>query len=379
MKPGPLVSCMLALLVFPPPAVAVAQSGRAGAVLQTFSFDEAAVGIAQAQLLTLPIELTWALRRAWFRVEGVYADGILTYPGGGYSTVSGVTDTHIVAGSSVSVLSVRALAVLPSGDSRYSADEVALLGVLASELLPFEIESWGSGGAFGGEAEIAAGRGRWTVDLAGGYVAARAHNPFESAEMSYRPGNEARLRLTIASRLGRASSLGVVAGFQHTALESSGDQDLYRAGDRWEVEVALAHPFGARESASVRAGMYTRSAGSVVPPLAIGAQILPGIVGSSGRRLLTLGADVQVARGGLVIVPAGEVRVLRTDDGIGEGWLSTLGVSVDRLILGRRYGTRLVGSTTGAIHLGSIAMATGGGAPVRGWEIRVTARLEVGG
>jgi hypothetical protein len=362
------------------PVSATGQDVRASAVLQTFTFDDAAaVGVADAQLLTLPVELTWTLPHAWVRVEGAYADGIVTFPGGGSATVGGVTDTRIVVGSSLSLLSVRALAVLPSGDARYSVGEVSLLGVLASELLPFAVESWGGGGAIGGEAEVTATTGSLALGLTAGYVAARAHAPLESADFSYRPGSQVRLRATVGARVGTASALSLIAGYQRPAREEYADREVYQAGARWEAEVAFAHPFGARESASVHAGLYTRSRGGVTLPGDESGELLPGIVGSSARRLFTLGADLQLARAGLVIVPEGRVRLLSTDDEVGQGWLTTVGVSVDRRLVGGRFGTRLVASPSARVHLGSIDTVLGGPVRFKGWELGLLGRLELGG
>lgn len=359
---------------------AAGQQASAGARLQTFTFSQQnEPGLEQAQFATVPFLAGWASSAIDVRIRGAYARGIATMPGGGYSEIAGLIDTEISAAFSVGWLTVGAVGLLPTGDALHSMDELPLVGIVASELLPLEVESWGAGGGFGGEARASRRIGSAVVSLAGARLVTNEYRPLEGVAAAYRPGAQTRLAIDVDAHLGIASIASVRLGYQRFDEDVYEDTNLFRPGTRWEGLASFAHPIGARESASVYAGYYVRSRSDLVLPNEfLASRTLPGVVESSARRRLVAGGEMRVSRDRLVVAPAAQLRLLRTDDGVGDAWLGSVGVAVDYRVAGGRFDRRLVVSPEAGVHVGSFRTSGGGDTGVRGWDVGIGIRWQGG-
>jgi hypothetical protein len=286
-------------------------------------------------------------------------------------------DTRVAVGFGTSALSISSFATLPTGDASYTPLELMLLGTLASDLLPFGVQAWGTGGSYGGEATASVRTGATVITVGGGYVVAREHTPLQGLDDAYQPGAQARAKAMIQSRVGVRVRTFLLVGLQRWEGDRFADAEIFRAGTRFEAVGSLAYALGARESVSVHAAVYERS-GSALPTVAqIAEPLLPGLAGAGERRLMTVGAELQLTRDRLLLLPDVELRMLSTEDGVGDGWLGSAGLTLDRRLRGGRLGRRLVASPNARVHLGSVSAAPGSGS-VFGWEIGLALRWEPG-
>ena len=368
-----------ALVLLSVPVRGAGQSLSTGAVLQTFTIEDAPQSaVADVQVLTLPVVGVWE-RGPWgVQVRSAYTDAIVTFGGGGYAERAGPTDTHLRASYAFGPVLVTGLADLATGDARYGAGELPLLGALGSDLLPVTGGSWGAGGSVGGEVALRGLTGQGSYVLSAGYVRQSAFEPLTGFGADYRPGNQLRVRAAMDRRFAVASVLSFAAGYQRFSGDVLEGAEVFRAGARWEAEVAFAHPLGSRESFSVSAGMYRRMIGGL--PVAEPDSLLSteGLATSPERTLVALSAEAQATRGRVSLAPELGLRLLSTGDDVGAGWLASAGARAQVLILGGRYGDRLLVTPAARLHVGSVSPLVDAASAVRGWEVGISARWERG-
>lgn len=356
-------------------ATGVSGQAAAGEILQVYTFDDpTATGLGEFRLVSLPFAAAVPLPGGvTVRASGAYAVGTLRGAAGGTAELSGVTDTEVALGLSLGPdrYAVTVSAALPTGQSRHTLQEATVAGVVAAELLPFAITSWGSGGGLGGDVGVAAQRGRWGVGVAGGYRAALEYEPISGQTFSYQPGDQLNARLALDRDLGESSTLSVLVGFRRFSEDQVGGTNLFRPGKRFEGLVSYAMPVGLRSSALVYGGLYHRENGALL------TTALAGATGSPSQQLYTGGLDLRIPVGPRVtLLPSLDGRVYRTADGVGQGWLVSAGGSIDLLAVGRRSRARLVMAPGGRFRLGRVVVRQGAESAMTGWEIGVTVRLE---
>lgn len=378
----PAVASVAALVATVGLAVgATAQTADVGFGLQTFTMSEGSGSVVdQIQLATAPFGVAWAPHpRVTLDVRGAYAYGIATIVEGGYSEISGPTDTRVSVDLALGDLHATGLAILPTGDPGYTHDQLLMLGLAAGELLPLEVRAWGTGGGAGGVATYAKTLGRSSIALSAGYLAHGEYELFGATSPAYRSGGQVRITARAATRLGTGTVASVLGGHQRFSNDDYGGQELYRAGTRTEGFLSVTHAVGARESISLHAGYYVRSAGVIqaINPI-VANDILPGIVASSGRELLVAGIEAHGARGRWAWVPSAEYRRLTTDDDLGSGWVASAGLAADYVVLGGRFGRRLTASASVRGHAGSSALSRDAEVSILGWDASLALRWRRG-
>ncbi|MDX1492913.1 MAG: hypothetical protein R3253_02475, partial [Longimicrobiales bacterium] len=134
-------------------AAAAGQVVSGGGTMQSYSFDDpAAAGLHSIQLFTAPFSLTIPLgSRVAVQASGAYAQGTATAEGGQEVSLSGLTDTYVGVSTRAGFdwLVVTARTSLPTGKNTHTVEESLVASVVAAELLPFAIKTWGSGGSVG--------------------------------------------------------------------------------------------------------------------------------------------------------------------------------------------------------------------------------------
>ena len=92
---------------------------------------------------------------------------------GSTSTIRGFTDTELRATIPVRTgstsFSLTGVAILPTGMESQEADEVAVAGVIAADLLPLRISNWGGGGGYALSAAAAHAFGHLNLGFSAGY------------------------------------------------------------------------------------------------------------------------------------------------------------------------------------------------------------------
>lgn len=375
---------LLALVLFAaaaPPHTVAAQPVAAGAGVrfQSYTFAEPqSAGAAEARLFSAPFAVSLGLGSVVaVDVSGAFAEGTVVGPDGGEATLSGPTDTEVGLSFALGPdrVVLTAGASLPTGATELTLAEAAVAGVVAAELLPFSIASWGTGGGVGGDVALAVRAGRWGVGVAGGYRAGRDFEPLDGQALLYRPGDRVRVRVALDGEVGDAGTLSLVAGFQRFGDDAVDGANLFRAGNRFEGVVSYAFPVGLRGSALVYGAVNHRENGILL----LDASALDGATGSPSQQLFLAGGAARVPLGArAVLVPEAEARVFRSADGVGQGWVSGVGAALDLRLAGRRFGRRVVLSPAARGRVGHVVVREGAESGLTGWEASLTLRVEGG-
>jgi hypothetical protein len=368
---------VLAALLLPSAAVAQAAGG---AVLQSYRFGAPdAAGLREFTLLTLPFSAAVPVAGPLgLQVGGAFAEGRATGLEGAEATLSGLTDTEL--GFTLALGSDRAVitagATLPTGKSTQTLEEASVAGVMAAELLPFAVSTWGSGGGAGGDLALAFQAGRVGIGVAGGYQVAREFEPLEAHSFAYRPGDELHARVAVDAEVGEAGTFSVLVGLQRFGEDHLAGNNLFRSGSRVEGVVSYAFAYGLRSSALVYGGVYHRSKGAVLAE----ESALEGVAASPAQQLLTGGASLRVPWGSrAVLLPEVDLRVFRSEDGVGQGWVGTAGASLDLRLAGRSFGRRLVVAPMARFRMGHVVVREGAESGLSGWEAGLMIRVESDG
>jgi hypothetical protein len=304
-------------------APVAAQSPQAGAgiLFQRYSFEEAESSTVESLTLTaIPfMGSAWLGERVSFAVAGTWAEGRLEEANGNEQSISGLTDTQVtvtVSGRD-GATSVSAIALLPTGVDSQTFDESRVAGAVASELLPFAISNWGTGGGVGLSASTAHIVGPLGVGFTASYLVRREYSPIDDREFAYRPGNVLRLVAAVDGTIGAASKGQLrVSWFQHDN-DLGNDQNLFQAGDRFEVLGSLGFPVGARSTGLVYGIFHNRGEGQFLSEDRILAS----------QDLILAGAGIRSRVGRTILQPRVEARLFRRESGVEQGY--DLGVGLD--------------------------------------------------
>ena len=338
-------------------------TGGIEAVYQNFSFDdEEEVGIRSVSLLTLPfagrIGLAPGVR---MELRGNVARGELIRPDESSIEISGLTDTELrmVADLMDGAASITAFALIPTGNSTLSVEEMGLAGVVGADLLPFRVSNWGSGGGFGAAVTLLHTVGEYGFGMSGGYTAAREFEPLADEPIQYRPGNQLHLRAAVDRTFNGASKGTLQVSWQRYDDDAVDGVNLFRSGDRIQGTVSYAFPAGATSNAVVYAGYLHRAEG----------QFLLDPETRSSEGLVLLGGGLRTAMLGGVLVPTADLRLLRRDDGVDQGVLGGVGATLE---LGAGDVTLL---PSARVRLGNVTVAEGVESGVRGIELGFGVRM----
>jgi hypothetical protein len=311
-------ACLLALAAAPAARAqegpAPPWTGAAGVRVERYAFvDAQQVGIDGISLLTVPLAAeAWVGRRVRVTLVGGFAAARLTRADGGTATLTGPVDTELrvsvpLAGDWITLTGV---AVLPTGKESLSAEELEVAGIVASDLLPFAISHWGSGGGAGASLALARRVGSVGVGVSGGYHAGREYHAFAGAGGAYRPGDEAFLTLAVDRAVGGGRAT-LQAGAHHYAHDELEGGNLYRSGDRYQLIGSYAFEGRGRTSGVVYAGALHRENGARLAQL---AQDLPA------QDLVLLGAGLRLPLRRGILLPSVDGRIFRSADGVGQGF-----------------------------------------------------------
>ena len=152
---SPRVSLALGVVVVlvglnTPAKLAAQAAGGGGMTYEVYSFSDAeATGLDNVNLLTAPLAVTFPLGQSLsLGVYSAWAQGTVQAADDQKVSVTGFTDTEVSL--AVSLGGDNAVLaggfVLPTGEATQSLEEVVVAGIIAAELLPFAISTWGSGG-----------------------------------------------------------------------------------------------------------------------------------------------------------------------------------------------------------------------------------------
>jgi hypothetical protein len=356
-----------------------AQGAGAGSLIQTYRFGDAnAAGLETIQLITSPFAVSVPLGSSFsIDVSGAYARGTATGPDGRQATLSGLTDTYVGVNAGVGLdwLVISAGATLPTGKDTHTLAESLVAAVIAAELLPFAINTWGSGGSVGGTVAAARQAGGWGIGLSGGYRVASEYEPLRDQTLGYRPGNQLQFRIALDHDVGASGTFSVLLGFQSFGNDQLSGNELFRSGNRFQGVLSYAFAVGLRSSALVYGGVNHRANGTLLRQ----GSALGGATDSPSQQLFLAGTNVRFPVGRrAVLLPNAEIRVFRAEDGASQGWVSSAGATFDVRVAGSNSGRRVVLAPTAQFRLGRVIVEQGLETGLVGWEVGATLRIEFG-
>lgn len=307
----------LATVATPTPAAAQGSTDAdrigTGVQFHYIGFDDAATArIDNVSLLTVPVAGRAELgERLTVELGGYWARGRLERPDGTVSTVSGLTDATLSASLELGdeATTITALARLPTGRSGYDPGELDVVGVVAADVFPFRISSWGTGGGLGLRASTARQLGPVGASVSLGYFRSGEFDPLEEQLVDYRPGNRLSARAAFTVPVGAAGQLGLQGGFRSFADDELEGQNIFESGNRYDVLGTWSFPVGS-DAAFVYGGYQRRSEG----------RRLQLQEPTSAQDLLLAGAGLRTRMGGVLVRPEVDARLVERDDDRSEGW-----------------------------------------------------------
>jgi len=316
---------MLATLISERGAAQVSTlTAGAGVLMESYSFGSPEkVDIKTVSLLSVPIAAQMFLTpKIQLGLSGAYASAKLTRVAGQETTISGPTDTELrlTYGSVEDRVRVSAGAMLPTGKSQLTAQEMDVTGVIAADVLPFAISNWGSGGGLGVTAAFAVPMNDATsIGLSAGYVVARKYEPLGATTFAYRPGNQLQLRAVADRTIGAAAKASVQLTYLHFGQDQADGANLYQSGDRLQAVGSLAFATGAQGTGIVYAGYLRRQEGQYTDVVRV----------TPAQDLVYGGVALRRPMSGAVLVPSLDVRVLGNQSGVEQGRTVSAGVGVE--------------------------------------------------
>lgn len=351
-----------ALLTTAVRAQAPGASAGAGVEFQFFDFsDPQEASLSSVTLLTVPVGGQVALSdQLTVEAGGYYARGEVDRPGGRTSELSGLTDINVRASLKLADdrVTLTALGRLPTGEEGYTVRELDVLGVVASDLFPFRVSNWGTGGGLGFRASAGQELGSVSTAVSVGYFRSGEFDPLEEQLVSYRPGDNLQVQAAASAPVGPAGQLSFQAGYQWFADDQLQDTNVFEPGSRWNVRSRYSFPVGRRAAGYVYGAFHRRDRG--VP--------IELFRPSASQDLVLAGGGLRLRVGGVRVRPTVDARLLRRGDGTSEGEAIRVGGEAEW----RLEGVTLIPSLRG--HLGSLTVREGTSSGFVGLDIGLTVR-----
>lgn len=295
----------------------------AGVVYESYFFSASEdVSLETLSLLTVPVGARLALTRALdLEVASAWATAKAERPDGSSSDVSGPTDTEVRLTATLArgAITLTGIALLPTGSEALTVQEADIAGLIAADVLPFRITNWGSGGGFGASTAFAHGFGEFAAGLSIGYVVAREFEPLSDDDFTYRPGNQLHVRAAIDRTFGSAGKVALVLTMQRFADDELDGSNLFRTGDRYQAVGSYAFAAGGRGNGIVYAGYLHRGEGEFEDETDVMA----------AQGLAYGGFGLELPAGRALLQPSVDLRLLRRDDGTGQGYTAGIGGSAE--------------------------------------------------
>lgn len=294
-----------------------------GVAFETFRFDAAdEVGIESVTLVTTPFAASARMGRVRFGVQGAWARATLESALGTTTELSGLTDTEVRLDVSVIpeqvTLTVRGIA--PSGATEFDADEFVLAGIVATDLLPFRVSSWGNGGGVALGATFTRRFGGLGVGAGVDWRRSGTFTPLAVTTAEYQPGDRVAVQVAFDGNVSDAARASLRVGYRNYGDDLIDGGGLFRAGSRVEAIANLGFPTRFGGSAAVYGGILHRRNGRF---------LLGDGLEAPSQDLILAGAIWRRAIGSGWIQPRTDMRLFRSQDGVGQGLQLGVGGSAE--------------------------------------------------
>ena len=349
------------------PSGALSQVGNpaagAGVGIETYRFSaDETVGLKSIRLTTLPFSAgADLLPSVRLQVRGAFASGQIDRPNGSTARLSGLTDTEVQVEARMGPDRFRVAGVflLPTGHNRYTTAEADVAGIVASDVLPFRITNWGSGGGFGLHSSLAGTLGNVGLGASTSYLVGREFEVFAGEDAVFRPGSQLTVALAADRNIGRAGKAALQLRMTRYGEDALAGSNLYRSGVRYQALGSYAFAAPRYSSAIAYGGVTHRTQGTFLA--------VPDSVAS--QNLLLAGAVMRMPFDWGVLVPGIELQALRRSDGTGQGYTASVGGSAERAVGG------IVLVPTVRARFGRVVVFEGARSGFNGFELGLTTRF----
>lgn len=313
-----------------PPAYGQVGSSRSSTLLvaggvsfESYSFDSPGeVDIESIRLVTLPLGARIGVAPGWeLQLSGAWARAELTRDDGTTARIAGPTDTELrlVRTAGGDLLTLTAVAVLPTGRSSLTEQEADVAAIVAADVLPFRVSNWGTGGGVGLSAALAGQVGGGVgAGVVISYLREREFEPFDE-EFTYRPGHQFEVRGVLDRTFGTSAKASLQAGLLRFDQDQADGSNFFQSGSRFQGVGSLAFAVGPRSSGIVYVGAQHRQEGTYTAPF-------PGI---PLQDVVFTGAGMRLPVGGVVLQPTIDLRNVSGDENAGTGTTVTAGLAAE--------------------------------------------------
>lgn len=363
-------------LAMPAPGNAQITTG-VGVDYMEYTFDEG-LGVDAAQLLMVPLAVRMPI------TEGLAVDVFSAWAEGRVERnqqlfrLSGPVDTGLKVSFQATPWALLSVgANLPTGNAGHDGEEALVASVLSTDLLGFRESNWGTGAALTTSVASAVSAGGFGIGVAAAYAARSAYEPTEGIGLSYRPGNEMRVRVGVDRAFG-SSTVTAGATLVDFADDAVDDQELFRSGRRLRLDAAYAFRAGSGVW-TVYAANLSRANGDLrLSPEGGSSVVVADSSMVTARQNLFTGGVIGSfdLGGGFVLRPHMDLTLQNREEAdgnrMGSGWIVAAGGDVPV----RLWGSELFPQTR--VFFGAMRDAAGGDASVFGMEFKGTVRTRFG-
>ena len=340
-----------------------------------YTFDEG-LGADAAQLFMVPVAVRIpATDQLRFDIYSAWAEGRVEQDNNVFK-LSGPVDTGVKASYAVTPWALVSVgANIPTGNSTHDGQEAIVASVLSTDLLGFREATWGTGFAVTSSVASATTAGGFGLGIAAAYAVRQSFEPSADVNVSYTPGNEARVRVGLDRNFGTSTLTGGATFINYSHDQADG-VNLFRAGNRLRFDLGYAFRAGAGVW-TVYAANLMRSNGDLTVDIVdeTGAPIDRTIVQTASQNLIVGGIMGTLGLGGgFVFRPHLDYRLQSREemDGTdaGSGWMVAVGGDIPlRLFGGYEFFPKA------RVYMGSIRSVMGTDISTLGMEFKGTVRL----
>ena len=331
----PTLLALTALLPASASGQATEHAFGGGVQFQSYSLD-AALGAEVANLLLFPMAYSVPLGdRLGIDFYGAYALGSVEKAGAKYE-LNGMVDTRIRASLKIAPWAVVTTSVTaPTGKATHDDEEALVASVLSTDILGFREANWGTGTAVTSGFAIAGHGGGWGVGLGGSYRLSNGFEPTQGTPLTYKPGDEVRVRLGLDKNVGEGGKFTAGFTFQNFSEDEYDSRNLFQPGNRLRGDMSLAFRTGRSTWALYGVNVW-RERGDAFLYYEDNPGTQPDSTVMVGSQNLTIvGLNGSVPMGSTFrIRPAFDFRYQSRELGSGEGWLAGGGFDIPLRLFG---------------------------------------------
>jgi hypothetical protein len=244
--PRLVASGLAATLLLALPGSLLAQRALfTGVEYRSLSFDPG-LGTSSVSQLVVPIGVLIPLGpRLTVDIGTRFATSSRTNEGDTSFTLSGLTDLQARAVYQVvpNYVMFTASTNVPTGKVELTTDELSVAGIIASDLLPFPVSSYGNGFNVTTGLAVAVPVAGFAMGLGGGYRYSGEYTPLADTNISYRPGGEVKLRIGVDRVVGQGRvSLGFT--YSNFSKDEFGGSEAFSPGKRFISQASASIPMG---------------------------------------------------------------------------------------------------------------------------------------